>query len=197
MGWSLRELATTELDGLATTRSTAAPVEPGRHPNGAARIDHVVVLTPDLDRTFAALEAAGIELRRVRDAGTAERPLRQGFFRLGEVILEVVGAPDADGPAAFWGLVFVVEDIDALAARLGEQLGSVKAAVQPGRQIATALGPVDFAGLARSLGGQGIAVRDEQEFGPALNDALHSPLPTVLHLRVDPEQISVAADAGG
>ena len=67
----------------------------------------------------------------------------------------------------------------------------------PGRQIATALGPVDFAGLARSLGGQGIAVRDEQEFGPALNDALHSPLPTVLHLRVDPEQISVAADAGG
>jgi hypothetical protein len=138
IGWSLRELAATDLDGLATTRSTAAPAEPGRHPNGAVRIDHVVVLTPDLDRTFGAFEAAGIELRRLRDAGTPERPLRQGFFRLGEVILEVVGgAPDADGRASFWGLVFVVEDIDALADQLGEQLGSVKAAVQPGRRIAT------------------------------------------------------------
>jgi hypothetical protein len=138
VGWSLREPATTELDGLATTRSTAGLVEPRRHPNGAVRIDHVVVVTPDLERTFGALEAAGMKLRRVRDAGTPERPLRQGFFRLGEVILEVVGgAPDADGPASFWGLVVVVEDIDRVAASLGEQLGSVKAAVQPGRRIAT------------------------------------------------------------
>ena len=29
--------------------------------------DHVVVLTPELDRTLAALEAAGLELRRIRD----------------------------------------------------------------------------------------------------------------------------------
>jgi hypothetical protein len=138
IGWSLREPTTTDLDGLATTRSAAAPREPGRHPNGVVRIDHVVVLTPDLDRTFAALDAAGIELRRVRDAGTGERALRQGFFRMGEVILEVVGgAPEAGGPATFWGLVFVIEDIDRLATSLGEQLGSVKAAVQPGRRIAT------------------------------------------------------------
>jgi hypothetical protein len=140
VGWSLRDVATTELDGLASTRSKAAPAAPGRHPNGAIRVDHVVVLTPDLERTFAALEAAGIGLRRVRDAGTPERPLRQGFFRLGEVILEVVGgAPDADadGSAAFWGLVFVVEDIDSLAEQLGERLGSVKDAVQAGRRIAT------------------------------------------------------------
>ena len=136
VGWSLRDVSSTELDGLATSRASSESAEPGRHSNGAVRIDHVVVLTPDLDRTFAALEAAGMKLRRVRDAGA----LQQGFFRLGEVILEVVGgAPDADadGPAAFWGVVFVTEHIDDLADRLGEQLGSVKDAVQPGRRIAT------------------------------------------------------------
>jgi acetolactate synthase I/II/III large subunit len=64
----------------------------------------------------------------------------------------------------------------------------------PGRQIATALGPVDFAALARALGAEGVSVRDEQEFGPLLERALHDARPTVFHLRVDPEQISVASD---
>jgi acetolactate synthase I/II/III large subunit len=66
----------------------------------------------------------------------------------------------------------------------------------PGRQIATALGAVDFAGLARSLGAQGVTIRDEKEFGPALSDALRADRPSLLHLPVDPEQISVAAEAG-
>jgi acetolactate synthase I/II/III large subunit len=64
----------------------------------------------------------------------------------------------------------------------------------PGRQIATALGAVDFAAMARALGAAGVMVRDEQEFGPLLQDALHAATPTVFHLRVDPEQISVASD---
>jgi len=66
----------------------------------------------------------------------------------------------------------------------------------PGRPIATALGPVDVAALGRALGANGLRVRDEQEFGPALEAALASSLPTVLHLRTDPAQISVASDAG-
>jgi acetolactate synthase I/II/III large subunit len=65
----------------------------------------------------------------------------------------------------------------------------------PGRQIATALGPVDFVGIARSLGGLGFEVRDEQEFGPALGEALQADVPAVLHLKVDPEQIAVTSDA--
>jgi thiamine pyrophosphate-dependent acetolactate synthase large subunit-like protein len=64
----------------------------------------------------------------------------------------------------------------------------------PGRQIATALGPVDFAAMARALGADGVTVRDEHEFSPLLRDALRSQKPTVFHLRVDPEQISVASD---
>jgi hypothetical protein len=119
-GWTLRA------DGEAPT--TAPP----RHPNGAIKIDHVVMTTPDLRGTFAELEALGLELRRIREAGEGRR---QGFFRLGETLLEVVG-PAGDEPA-FWGLVVVVEDLDALAQRLGDDLGSVRDAVQPGRRIAT------------------------------------------------------------
>ena len=65
----------------------------------------------------------------------------------------------------------------------------------PGRPIATALGPVDFAGIARALGANGVTVRDEQEFSSLLADGLRSSTPSVFHLRVDPEQISVASDS--
>jgi hypothetical protein len=144
--WALSGVEPSDIDGLPfATGTAAAPADtPAAHPNGALRLDHVVVFSPELDRTFAALEAAGLELRRVRDAGTAEHPLRQGFYRLGEVVLEVVGNVEPAGQARFWGLVVVVEDLDAAAARLGEHAGRVKDAVQPGRRIATVR---DSAGL--------------------------------------------------
>jgi hypothetical protein len=151
--WALRGARTAgDIDGLPT-RAIApasrrappgepAPLPPGEpgpaHPNGALRLDHLVVFTPDLERTFAALADAGLDLRRVREAGTPEHPVRQGFYRLGEPILEVVGDLEPPGPARFWGLVLVVADLDALAAAMGEGVGRVKAAVQPGRRIATA-----------------------------------------------------------
>lgn len=141
VGWEVSGLMSTELDGLPTGVASGAPAPsaPDAHPNGAVGLDHVVVSTPDLDRTLAALEAAGLELRRVREAGTPEAPLRQGFFRVGEAILEVVGPSSEDpaGPARFWGLMVVVEDLDACAALLGDRLGSPRDAVQPGRRIAT------------------------------------------------------------
>jgi hypothetical protein len=146
VSWSLRDAPTADVDGLPGTASDAAPSEPGENPNGVERIDHVVVVTPDLERTTAALAAAGIERRRVRDVPMGEgRTLHQGFFRLGEVILEVVDGmpldPAAEPPpgaaAAFWGLVFVVADLDAAAARLGDRLGAPRDAVQPGQRIAT------------------------------------------------------------
>jgi hypothetical protein len=146
VSWSLRDAPTTDLDGLPTIESEAAPSEPGEHPNGAERIDHVVVVTPDLERTTGALAGAGIERRRLRDVPLAEgRTLHQGFFRLGEVILEVVDTmpldpsaePEPADPAAFWGVVFVVADVDAAATQLGERLGTPRDAVQPGQRIAT------------------------------------------------------------
>lgn len=126
------------IDGLATTAPALDPPEPWTHPNGSMQLDHVVLATPDLDRTTAALEAVGVHARRVRDASPS---LRQVFFRLGEVILEMVGSPvpdpHDDRPVALWGLVANVEDLDATKAALGDLLGNPKDAVQPGRRIAT------------------------------------------------------------
>jgi hypothetical protein len=129
-----------ELDGLPThVVAAAAPPATGDHPNGAVAIDHVVVTTPDVERTFAALAAAGLDLRRVRETDGPQGPVRQGFYRVGGALLEVAGPVTASGggPAAFWGLVIVVEDLDALAGRLGDDLGTARDAVQPGRRIAT------------------------------------------------------------
>lgn len=142
LAWSLTGVADGDIDGLATRAAVGPPAGPARdQPNGALRLDHVVVLTPDLERTFHALKTAGLERRRVREAGGG---VRQGFYRLGEVILEVVGDVEPAGPARFWGLVVVVGDLDALSSRLGDDLGAPRQAVQPGRRIATAR---DSAGL--------------------------------------------------
>ena len=56
------------------------------------------------------------------------------FHRLGPLVLEVVGGGERP---ALWGLVVVVADLDACARELGPLLGDVRAAVQPGRRIAT------------------------------------------------------------
>ena len=53
------------------------------------------------------------------------------FVRFGELVVEVA---QAGGPARFWGLTIVVPDLDAIA---GPLLGAARAAVQPGRRIAT------------------------------------------------------------
>ena len=120
------------------------------HPNGARSIDHLVMRTPDLDRTLGVLAAAGLDLRRTRDAGTADRPVTQAFYRLGEVILEVVGSPDEHGigPSSLWGFVCTVADLDAVAAGWPGLVEPPHGAVQPGRRIATA---TEAAGVSTPL----------------------------------------------
>lgn len=145
-GWSLRDVDATELDGLPTTSSDRPPPkEPPTHPNGITWLDHVVVITPVLDRTVAALHGAGLDLRRIREEPTPAGAPRQAFFRLGATILEVVQEPGeaierggGDGrPAFFWGLAFVAPDLDATVASLGDRVSEARPAVQPGRRIAT------------------------------------------------------------
>ena len=143
VGWALRGLppdrSLEHLDGIPTTISQAATVTPATHPNGVLAIDHVVLLSPDLGRTVDSLAAVGVHPRRERDGDLGGRPVRQIFFRLGDVIVEVVGSPDTtrEGPSTLWGLTYVVADIDATAAFFGDRTAPVKDAVQPGRRITT------------------------------------------------------------
>lgn len=141
LAWSLRGIPAevVELDGVPTAASDAPFPEPAAHDNGVSAIDHVVLLAPDLDRTVAALVAVGLDVRRERDGELGGAPIRQVFFRLGEVILEVIGSPDAagEGSASLWGLTHTVADIEATAAWFGERTSPVKDAVQPGRRITT------------------------------------------------------------
>jgi catechol 2,3-dioxygenase-like lactoylglutathione lyase family enzyme len=157
--WSLRGVESTDLDGLSTSRRddrthlsphtgdnyVRSPSEPVEHPNGIVAIDHVVAISPDLDRTVAVLSAAGLDLRRVREGLTPAGAPRQAFFRLGPTILEVVQEPaeatarhGGDRPAFFWGLAFVAPDLERTVAFLGEDsVSEIRPAVQPGRRIAT------------------------------------------------------------
>jgi catechol 2,3-dioxygenase-like lactoylglutathione lyase family enzyme len=144
--WGLRGVSVTDdpfemVDGIPTTVTTSDPASPALHPNGVVGIDHVVLTTPDLDRTTAALEAIGLSVRATRDSDTYGAPMRQVFFRLEDVILELIGRPgtarQGDRPARFFGIACNVEDLDATKAFFGERLGQPKDAVQPGRRIAT------------------------------------------------------------
>lgn len=143
VGWTLagsRERPD-EIDGLPTAHldGDSAPefgTESWEHPLGARSFDHLVVMTSSLERTCGAVAAAtGAELRRVREAG----PVRQGFHRMGPIILEVVESDRVTSDrAAFWGFVVVVDDLDMAVERLGaEMIGSPRAAVQHDRRIAS------------------------------------------------------------
>lgn len=140
--WTLRPLddpLPTHVDGIATSASAAALPDPIAHPNRVVGLDHIVLRSPDLDRTTAAIEDLGIECRRVRDVPMGDTPIQQRFFRFGPTIIELVGPaePGGDGPATIWGYACNVDDIDAAAAHLGPACSEPKQAVQPGRRIAT------------------------------------------------------------
>ncbi len=143
IGWSLRD-STHEgglLDGLTTTVAAGpVPDESPGHPNGVTSIDHIVLLTPNQQRTIAALESVGLLALRTRETDQYGAPFLQTFFRTGEVIVELIGPeePSSDEPAGFFGLAFTVADLDATVAFLGpDGAGAAKDAVQPGRRIAT------------------------------------------------------------
>jgi hypothetical protein len=145
--WSLSGTASADLDGLpAPEPAHDGPAPAGsRHPNGVTGLDHVVAFSPDLDRTIAALEAAGLDLRRIREGPTPGGAMRQAFFRLGEPLLEVIEAPP-DSPlrerpeagARLWGLAFLADQLDDAASVMGDHLGEPRDAVQAGRRIVSA-----------------------------------------------------------
>jgi hypothetical protein len=139
-GWALAGVpGGVEVDGLPTVPPPPSPARAASHANGTVALDHLVVMSPDPDRTIKALAAHGVEPRRQRHTDQYGPPFTQTFFRLGRPILELIGpaAPAGSEPARFYGIAFTVRDLDATAALLGDRLGRVKDAVQPERRIAT------------------------------------------------------------
>ena len=141
--WSISEIdaSTTQIDGITTSLATNAATTQAT-PNSGFRlhvvgVDHVVINTPNLQRTSDALaQLTGAPLKRTRDAGNG---VTQGFHKLGSVVVELVTMPSMpEGPASLWGFVLNVQDLDGIAAHLGpDVLSPPKPAVQPGRRIAT------------------------------------------------------------
>lgn len=125
-----------DIDGIAVDWRPAAGPTFVEHPLGVRQIDHVVITTDDLARTSGAVaDVTGSVLKRVRETDE----VRQGFHRLGGLIVEVVEHRRAEpGPAEMWGVVLAVDDLDAVCARLGpDVVGAPRPAVQPGRRITT------------------------------------------------------------
>ncbi len=67
----------------------------------------------------------------------------------------------------------------------------------PGRVSATALGPVDFAAFAASLGAHGTRVTESRAFAPALEHALALKRPALIEVLTDPNQIAVGTTIAG
>jgi hypothetical protein len=133
-----------DVDGLVTGHGEPPelPGLPASHLIGATVIDHVVVMTPDVDRTVGAVQQRlGLPLRRTRDGEAYGQKMRQAFFRMGEVVLEVVGPPEPDpagGGARLFGLALTVASLPEAVIFLGaDRVGEPKRAVQSDRSIAT------------------------------------------------------------
>ena len=109
-------------------------------------VDHIVLMTNDLDRTCGSVgEVTGSPLRRVREVGE----IRQGFHRIGKggVIVEVVERADVSA-TSLWGFVLATESFDSVVADADDLVTEPKSAVQQGRQIST----------VKSAAGLGVAV---------------------------------------
>lgn len=118
---------------------TTAPAGAG----DVARLDHVVVDTPDPTRA-AATYGARLGLRLALERHAPQWNVHFLFFRVGGVTLEVIRRLDADPPAGgedrLWGLTWAVDDIHAAHQRLaaaGLNLSEVRTGRKPGTEVFT------------------------------------------------------------
>lgn len=118
--------------GVANMRSGAGlPSCPaGTDQLGLVSIDHLMVRTKDAESTLQSLAGS------LGDDVSIDANGEQSVW-IGAVRIDMVPAPDLSVPAELWGIAFRVDDIDAVAARLGsEMLGATKPARQAGQRVA-------------------------------------------------------------
>lgn len=110
-------------------------------------VDHVVVNTPDAERSIA-LFGKTMSIRLALDRDAPQWGARMLFFRLGGITLEVIerygkdGKRKADrsGDAAYWGMAFRATDVDAARARLagqGSDVSETRTGRKPGTRVCT------------------------------------------------------------
>jgi hypothetical protein len=138
LGWELDPRVTQVVDGLAPADAHGPGEDPGPAPGRGyvvVALDHLVVATPDIARTIAALAGIGLEPRRTIDAVRGDAGVRYAFVLLGTCVLELIGPSEPAGPdpAIFGGLAFTAPDLEVFT----EVTGPPRPAIQPGREIVT------------------------------------------------------------
>ena len=180
---------TVPIELVSETDSPAAPSDPDepRAGTSAAReigsrdidpaaqvagLDHVVVASPDPERTRRYL-AEELGIRLALDRSFAERGLRLIFFRLGGVTLEVASAlgqtTAVAGRDAFHGLAWKVGRIEAIHARLraaGLDVSEIRPGHKAGTRVASLRGSVPRCPDAPD---RAPAARDRRPSGRALS----------------------------
>ena len=124
------------------------PEDPGAvDPSAVAGIDHVVVLSKDLEATRALYEDA-LGLRLALDRSFEERGTRLLFFRVGDTTVEIGGKlgvpPEPDAEDVLWGIAYRVGNVDGAKERLsslGFDLSDVRAGRKPGTRVCSVRGP--------------------------------------------------------
>lgn len=139
-------IATQDMSRVVAPRPIA-PLRAGVTADAAvAALDHVVVMTSDAE-ACKTMFGAQFGIRLALDHSKPEWGVRQLFFRLGGVTIEVVEsldktkAPEAD---FFWGAAWKTGDIRALRARLvaeGADISEVRTGRKKGTEIATVRPP--------------------------------------------------------
>lgn len=126
-----------------------APLRAGVSADAAiSALDHVVVMTSDAE-ACKTLFGAQFGIRLALDHSKPEWGVRQLFFRLGGVTIEVVESLDktkAPKVDFFWGVAWKTNDIRAVRARLvaeGADISEVRTGRKKGTEIATVRPPTN------------------------------------------------------
>jgi len=121
-------------------------VEPDDPSASIQALDHVVLISPDLEAT-KKLYGEQLGLRLALDRSFEARELRMLFFRVGGATIEVVGRvgvkPDRHARDRFGGLAWQVPDADAARQRIakaGFDVSEVRGGNKPGTRVCTVRG---------------------------------------------------------
>lgn len=125
-----------------------APIAEGAGTSAVRRLDHLVVLSADMEMS-RALWSETLGARLALDRTFPERNTRILFYRLGDITIEISGGAvqTKEGlgkPDRLWGTAWGVEDVEATCERLraaGIDVSGPRPGIKPGTLVATAKGP--------------------------------------------------------